>query len=323
MTEEQNAKEQTQEFSNTIPLVSIICHTFNHEKFISKTIEGFLSQKTNFLFEIIIHDDASTDKTKEIISSYYEKYPNIIVPIYQQENKHSKRINIWTKYTFPAAKGKYIAICEGDDYWNDENKLQEQVNFLEQNENFSITWTNYSTLKGEVFGESNLKIEEKYFKIDLNNIFDPYCTMSLTTVFRKASLNLNQLDALKYFKDNSLYLLLLKNGDGMFINKSTAIYRLHEGGVFSLKSYYFQQYSSYINIKELYEKDIDFQTENIKNTLRNLIRNAALDAVEIFFKNRPEFTNEMRSVIWKYFYPLSFKLKIRFIKMIAKKIFKK
>jgi len=323
LTFEENPIFLAQQSSINEPLVSIVCHTFNHEKFISEAIEGFLNQKTDFLFEIILHDDASTDRTKEIIAAYYEKYPNIIVPIYQSENKHSKRINIWTQYTFPKAKGKYIAICEGDDYWVDENKLQEQVNFLEQNENFSVCWTNYVTKTENTYGESNLMVFEDYFKIDLNNIFDPYCTLSLTSVFRKDRIDLEQLNSLKRFKDNSLYLLLLKNGDGMFINKKTSVYRQHEGGVFSLKSYFFQQYSSYINIKELYELDTDFQNENIKNTLRNLIRNAALDAVDIFFKKRAEFTKEMRDVIWKYFRSLKFKLKVRFLKLIVKKIVEK
>ena len=323
MTFEENLNFSALQLSNNSPLVSIVCHTFNHEKFISETIEGFLKQKTDFLFEIILHDDASTDGTKEIITAYYEKYPSIIVPIYQNENKHSKRINIWTQYTFPKAKGKYIAICEGDDYWIDENKLQEQVNFLEQNENFSICWTNYNTIKGNILGESNLRITEDYFKIDLNNIFDPYNTMSLTSVFRKDRLSLDRLNSLKHFKDNSLYLLLLINGDGMLINKITSVYRLHDGGVFSLKSFFFQQYSSYVNVKELYDLDKEFQTNNIKQTLYNLLQNAALDAVDVFLNDRAKFTKDMRIVIWKYFSQLSVKLKIRFIKLIARKIVEK
>ncbi|RXR19089.1 glycosyltransferase [Flavobacterium amnicola] len=308
---------------NELPLVSIVCHTFNHEKYLEETIKGFLNQKVDFPIEIIIHDDASTDSTRAIINKYALEYPNLIKCIFQETNVYSKKINIWANYTFPSAEGKYIAICEGDDYWSDENKLQEQVNFLEQNDNFCICWTNYVTKTGNTYGESNLMVFDDYFKVDLNNIFDPYCTLTLTSVFRKDRLDLEKLNSLKHFKDNSLYLLLLKNGDGMFINKKTSVYRQHEGGVFSLKSYFFQQYSSYINIKELYDLDTDFQNENIKNTLRNLIRNAALDAVDIYFKNKSEFTKEMKGVIWKYFSSLSFKLKVRFIKLILKKMFKK
>ncbi|MBP9794043.1 MAG: glycosyltransferase [Flavobacterium sp.] len=322
MTLKENPTISMPQSPDKTPLVSVVCHTFDHVNFISKTIESLLNQKTDFLFEIIVHDDASTDGTKAIVAEYYEKYPNIIVPIYQKENRHSKKINIWTHFTFPAARGKYIALCEGDDYWTDEHKLQTQVEFLEQNEDFSICWTNYTIKKGNTFRESNLNISQEYFKIDLNNIFDPYCTMSLTCVFRKDRLFLDQLDGLKRFKDNSLYLLLLKNGDGMFINKKTSVYRIHDGGVFSLKSFFFQQYSSYLNIKELYDQDLAFQNDNIKKTLRNLLQNAAFEAVDVFFTNRSEFTKDMKHVVWHYFFQSSVKLKIRFIKRIAKKAFK-
>ena len=118
--------------------LSIICNTYNHEKYISKCIEGFLKQKTDFNYEILIHDDASTDKTASIIRSYEQKYPNLIKPIYQKTNQYSKGVKISLTFQYPRAKGKYLAICEGDDFWIDENKLQKQVDALEKNENIDI-----------------------------------------------------------------------------------------------------------------------------------------------------------------------------------------
>lgn len=112
-------------------MVSIICNSYNHEKYIKKTLDGFVMQKTKFLFEVLVHDDASTDSTSEIIREYEKKFPNIIKPIYQIQNKYSKNIDINIMYQYPRVKGKYIAICEGDDYWIDENKLQNQVDALE------------------------------------------------------------------------------------------------------------------------------------------------------------------------------------------------
>lgn len=113
-------------------LVSINCVTYNHEKYIAQAIEGFINQKTNFKYEILIHDDASTDKTADIIKRYEEKYPEIIKPIYQTENQYSK--GIWGgQINLERAKGKYIAICEGDDYWTDEYKLQKQIDYMEKN----------------------------------------------------------------------------------------------------------------------------------------------------------------------------------------------
>ena len=122
---------------NKTTKVSISCLAYNHEPYISKCLDGFIMQKTDFPFEVLIHDDASTDRTADIIREYEAKYPDIIKPIYQTENKYSKGIGITKTYQFPRAKGKYIAMCEGDDYWTDPLKLQKQVDFLEKNEEYS------------------------------------------------------------------------------------------------------------------------------------------------------------------------------------------
>lgn len=113
-------------------MVSILCMAYNHEKYIKDALEGFINQKTNFRYEVIVHDDASTDKTAEIIKEYVKRYPDIIKPILQKENQYSQG-NYIEKIIQPYAKGKYIAICEGDDYWCDDNKLQMQIDVLENN----------------------------------------------------------------------------------------------------------------------------------------------------------------------------------------------
>ena len=114
------------------PLVSIYCTTYNHGAYIKDTIEGFLSQKTSFNYEIIIHDDASTDETADIIEAYRKENPDIIRTIIQKENQYSKGINPFYKFILPNIRGKYIARCEGDDYWKDVNKLQLQIDYLER-----------------------------------------------------------------------------------------------------------------------------------------------------------------------------------------------
>ncbi|MGO5174448.1 glycosyltransferase family 2 protein [Ruminococcus sp. LCP21S3_E8] len=116
-------------------MVSVLCLAYNHEKYIRQCLDGFVMQKTNFKFEVIIHDDASTDNTANIIREYEEKYPEIIKPIYQKENQYSKKVLILKEYSLPKSKGKYIAICEGDDFWTDDHKLQKQVDALENNPN--------------------------------------------------------------------------------------------------------------------------------------------------------------------------------------------
>lgn len=118
-------------------MVSIVCEAYNHEKYIADAIGSFLMQKTEFPFEILIHDDASTDRTAEIIREYEKKYPDIIKPIYQSENQYSKGVNVGL-FNSRRATGKYLAICEGDDYWTEPSKLQKQVDYMEANPECSM-----------------------------------------------------------------------------------------------------------------------------------------------------------------------------------------
>lgn len=141
------------------PLVSIVTLAYNHEEYISLAIDSFLMQKTTFSFEIVIHDDASTDQTQNIIKVYEKKYPELIKPIYQKENQKSKGGGIVTRTAFSAAKGKYIALCEGDDYWTDPLKLQKQVEFLERNADYSMIHTD-----ANVFNVSIGKTIKDYYK---------------------------------------------------------------------------------------------------------------------------------------------------------------
>lgn len=119
-------------------MVSICCAVYNHAPYVRQAIEGFLMQKTNFRVEIIIHDDASTDGSADIIREYAALYPDLIKPILQTENQYSKGQSPIRRFILPILSGKYIAKCEGDDYWTHPDKLQKQVDFLEQNEDCSV-----------------------------------------------------------------------------------------------------------------------------------------------------------------------------------------
>lgn len=112
-------------------MVSVICNAYNHERYIRDALDGFLMQKTNFAFEVLIHDDASTDRTADIIREYEAKYPDIIKPIYQTENQYSKDPATVHTLQYSRVRGKYIALCEGDDYWTHPLKLQRQVDAME------------------------------------------------------------------------------------------------------------------------------------------------------------------------------------------------
>lgn len=137
--------------------VAVYCLTYNHKKYIQQTLEGFVNQKTNFPFKVIVHDDASTDGTSEIVKGYAIRYPNIIVPIFQKENQYSKNVSIFKQFIQPMIDAKYTAICEGDDYWCDENKLQIQYDYMESHPSCALCVHNT-----EMIDESGAGLE-KYF----------------------------------------------------------------------------------------------------------------------------------------------------------------
>lgn len=134
--------------------VSIICNVYNHEKYLRDALDGFVMQETDFPFEVLVHDDASTDSSADIIREYEAKYPEIIKPIYQTVNQYSQKVKISRTFQAPRARGKYIAICEGDDYWTDPKKLQKQCDFLDAHPDYamcvcSTTWLNMLTGRKE------------------------------------------------------------------------------------------------------------------------------------------------------------------------------
>lgn len=176
-------------------MVSICCVTYNHEPYIRETLEGFLNQKVKFRFEVLIHDDASTDGTQEIIKEFSKKFPEIIKPILREENIKSKiggGVNI--KYNMDRANGKYIALCEGDDYWIDPNKLQKQVDLLESDSEISLVFTARKVFykKTNTWEVQNLK-QLTYGIKDVNLSFVP---STQTVVFRRSE------DIIGFLKSN-------------------------------------------------------------------------------------------------------------------------
>ena len=171
---------------STIPLVTIRCITYNHEPYIRQCLEGFVMQKTNFPFEAIVHDDASTDGTAAIIREYAEKYPDIIKPIYETENQYSKHDGSLRKVMDAHMRGKYIAICEGDDYWIDPLKLQKQFDFLESHLDYGLVHTDFN-----IISESNIKEYRIRRKLgERQNVLEQillgnYDIGTLTVMFRK------------------------------------------------------------------------------------------------------------------------------------------
>lgn len=124
------------------PMVSICCAAFNHAAYIAQALDSFLAQQCDFPIEILIHDDASTDGTDEILRDYQRRYPDVVKPLFEEENQYSKGVAIDPTFNYSRAQGKYIALCEGDDYWCDPEKLQRQVDFMEAHPECTFCFTN-------------------------------------------------------------------------------------------------------------------------------------------------------------------------------------
>lgn len=219
----------------SIPVVSICCVAYNHVHFIRQCLDGFVMQKTNFPFEVLIHDDASTDGTQDIIREYEAKYPDIIKPIYQKENQYSKGVRVSLVYNFSRVRGKYVALCEGDDYWTDPYKLQKQVDFLEAHPDYvmcSHQFNRYWQADGRLE-----EIADPHFKgadYDLLNLIGGrWLTQTLTVMYRRSALNLQDYEKYGMSMDMILFYALLKHGKGYCLPDVMAVYRYHKGGVWS------------------------------------------------------------------------------------------
>ena len=212
------------------PLVSVKCMTFNHEKYISQAMDGFLMQKTTFPFEILVHDDASTDKTTDILREYEKQFPKIVKVIYEEENQWSKGYRLHHVKINKSIKGKYIATCEGDDYWIDDNKLQKQVLFLEQNSDYGLVYTK----TGEYVQKSESFLKPVGKQTDFIGLLmceNPIAT--LTACFRKELYNKYLIDIKPEERnwkmgDYPFWIYLAYNSKIKYIDDLTGIYRILE-----------------------------------------------------------------------------------------------
>ena len=220
-------------------LVSIITVTYNHKNYIRECLDSFLMQKTNFKFEILIHDDASNDGTTEIIKEYEQKYPDIIKPIYETENQFSKGISISRRYNFPRVKGKYVAVCEGDDYWTDSYKLQKQVDFLEANPDYSICFHPVRVIYDGFDMEEQIWPRDEHIQngFTLENLLKYNFIQSSSIMYRWGFKDKNLWDV---YPDGLLpgdwymHLLHAKLGKIGYIDEIMSVYRRNPGGIWSI-----------------------------------------------------------------------------------------
>ncbi len=219
------------------PLVSISMITYNHEKFIAQAIEGVLMQQVNFEYELVIGEDCSTDSTKDIVIGHQKKYGDKIKLILHEHNVGMQKNGVCTLNTCLNSRAKYIAVCEGDDYWTDPHKLQKQVDFLEKNPDCSACFHNVNVLyedTKEVTHPFHLAPLKGFFCLEdvvLNN-FIPTCS----TMFR------NQLPnpfPEWYYSmpigDWPLHILNAEHGNYGYLNEILGVYRVHKNSMWSSK----------------------------------------------------------------------------------------
>lgn len=214
------------------PLVSIRCMVYNHEPFLRQCLDGFVMQKTTFPFEAIVHDDASTDGSAAIIREYAEKYPDIIKPIYETENQYRKGTigKIMDAAIHP--NSKYIALCEGDDYWTDPHKLQVQVDIMEVDESIGLVHSQV-----EVYDQQKGVFLDELWGRPINSFKDELISnrpVTLTTCFRKELF----FESKEFFRANvhehkpwrmgdyPLWLYMSYYSKSYFIDRPTGVYRL-------------------------------------------------------------------------------------------------
>lgn len=271
--------------------VSVYCCTYNHERYIRDALEGFFMQKTDFDWKLVIHDDASTDGTQDIIREYTDKYPDKIVSILQTENQYSQGIDI-NKIMSKYLKGKYIASCEGDDYWTDPYKLQKQYDFLQQNPDFSGCYHNIVELNNkekqitsiefpykeefEVEQKLNAKLQGQTASAFYRNIFMLLSEGQKQKFFeckangdRKIAVTLSCLGKIKYLKDcMAAHRVIETEGDSWHARtygKNMAQEKME--GWIALKGY----------VREVFNEELDIRDEE---------KHILWSSFSLFMKNR-------------------------------------
>lgn len=252
------------------PLVVIRCIAYNHEKYIRSALDGFLIQKTNFPFIAIIHDDFSTDKTTEIIKEYSRKYPDLIFPIFENENQYSKKKGIITSIMDAASfvtNAKYIAECEGDDYWIDPLKLQKQVDFMEANPEYTLCFH-----KSQVIAEDS-KIDVSLYshlqnrEYSANDVIKKWTIPTASVIFKSELLKKIPFNPNFCVGDNVIFLTCAQYGKLYCLADTMSVYRRQSNGWYLKKNKYEIRKKMIIHYKALLDTFTNLELPSLKNNI--------------------------------------------------------
>ena len=291
------------------PLVSVIMITYGHEKYIEEAIRGVFLQKTNFPLELIISNDNSPDSTDEIVKNIIKSAPENISVNYIQ---HPENIGMHHNFTsaLRTAQGKYIAVCEGDDYWTDENKLQKQIDFLEKNEDFTLTFHNVFIRNGETLS-TDLDYEKRLSSKDVYTIDDlskGNFIHTLSAVFRNIKIEFPEWYFSSFLGDYPIWMWLSKKGKIKYFPEKMGVYR-ENVGVWSGKSQEEREFKTMLVLRNLIP---DF--EMLPDVKKNLTYTK-----NIYIKNFLKQKSFTEVVTSPYFSELKYKDKF---KLIVKSILK-
>ena len=223
--------------ATTTPVISILCLTYNQKDYLEDALRGFLGQLTQFPFEIIIHDDASSDGTVDILKSYAYRYPHIIRPIFSSVNLFSQGFSLYPR-TLCLAHGEFIAICDGDDYWLDVNKLEQQANFLLKNKEYSICYHDSINIsKNGIITKSFItpitsQKDSSQEELKGGELYIATNTVMIRNIFQPMPFEANKV----LNEDSFLFSIIGRYGKGHFMgNIEKSVYRIHDKGVFSIQ----------------------------------------------------------------------------------------
>ncbi len=291
------------------PLVSICCIAYNQEAYLQSCLEGFLAQECTFDFEVLIHDDASTDRSAEIIRTYAARYPEIIKPIFQTENQYRQGVKINATFNFPRVQGRYVALCEGDDYWSDPKKLQKQVDFLETHPECGMVYTDI-----DFWEEATGKISPKIFasgRVRRSQSFTQHLRTAgfiapCSWLFRREYLP----NESHHYVDGTFPLALdiWAQSEVGFIPDSTTVYRvLRESashtyslekrhrfrrGILQIQQDYMQKYADYVTPQ--------LKVALLRKAYGSLLRSAVVLDKEELIQEMKHFYLRHNPIIWLY-----------------------
>lgn len=304
------------------PLVSIFMISYNQENYIIEALESVLQQKVDFDYQIFLSDDASTDNTSKVVDEFLKNHPkkNLVKFIKQDKNLGWMPNFIFTLDQCQKSGAKYIAMCEGDDFWVNENKLQKQINLLEENPDVVLACHQYK----ELYNDGNL-VECPYFRKDFFNgnhsfkfnqkDFEEFMRIqTMTIVFRTSSLDLSLQKKYQYYCDTHIKHHILDHGLGIYTKDFDAVYRIHGNNVFMSLDQRKKTKFSYDIYKDLINNN---DSEGYKNLLNSAMRDRITN--ELRNHKRNIFNSYYRSIIWEQF--TNTKSIPQFLKYIAKGIF--